>query len=311
MLKFHRRIAGPLNHEREGTIVSPLQSTRIVVFSAVVLMLSSIPRAHSGDNRVVAVIGGEEISRKALEDEIAVYGKKDDIQAKLLTLTPDGKKEILDNLVKDTLFYRDAIDKGVSLDSETEKRLQRLRRDLLIKKYIQTMREKASATNGEMYDYYLKHKTDFVIPEKRKIRHIVVKTREAAEGIVKRLAEGGDFKALAKEYNIDGSKQKEGDLGWAAKGVMVKDFENAAFSLPEHQVSGVIKTGFGHHLIWVEEIKKPVQKSYRDAMRAIKARLEKDTMTELEDRLKEKYRVEMDYNGLDSRTGKKVADRER
>ena len=68
----------------------------------------------------------------------------------------------------------------------------------------------------------------------------------------------------------------------------------------------VVKTGFGYHLIRVEEIKQPVQRTYRDAKKEIKARLEKDTMTELEDRPRGKYRVKVDCRVLDSRPEKKV-----
>ena len=268
-------------------------------------MLSGTPFVYSADHQVVAVIDGKEISNKALADEIAAYGKKGDFQAKLLTLTPEGKKKILNNLLRELLFYQAALDTGVKLDVETEKRLQELRRDLVVRKYIQSILEKASATDGEIYDYYLKHKADYVVPEKRKMRHIVVKSREEAEGLRKRLVDGGDFKILAKAHNIDGSRQKEGDLGWVEKGIMVKDFEDVAFSLPQHQPSRAVKTEFGYHLILVEEIITPVQKSYRDVTKEIKAKLEKDAMDEIEARLREKYNVKVNYNGLDARTEKK------
>ena len=67
----------------------------------------------------------------------------------------------------------------------------------------------------------------------------------------------------------------------------------------------VVKTGFGCHLIRAEEIKKPVQRTCRDAKKEIKARLEKDTMKELEDRPRGKYGVKVDYRVLDSRPEKK------
>jgi len=217
------------------------------------------PVSCLGREKTGAVIGGEEIKKNDLDDEIASYGKNGDFHARLLTLMSPGKKDILDNLVKERLFYRAAVDKHVKLDLESEKRRQRVRQDIVVKKYIRTILEQQAATDRELYDYYLKHKAEFVVPEKRKVRHIVVTTKEAAEGILKCLENGGDFKVLAKPHNIDGTKQKEGGLGWVTRGVMAKDFEDVAFSLPEHQVSQVVKTGFGYHLIRVEEIKKPAR----------------------------------------------------
>lgn len=84
--------------------MSLLRSIRILNLFSVFLVLTALPLAYSADHQVVAVIGGEQITKNDLDDEVAEYGKSGDFQAKLLTLTPEGKKKILDNLVKERLF---------------------------------------------------------------------------------------------------------------------------------------------------------------------------------------------------------------
>jgi parvulin-like peptidyl-prolyl isomerase len=75
-----------------------------------------------------------------------------------------------------------------------------------------------------------------------------------AEDLLKRVRAGEDFAALAKEFSDDpGSKVQGGDLGWFGRGQMVKPFEDAAFSLKQGEVSGVVESPFGYHIIKVEE----------------------------------------------------------
>lgn len=81
--------------------------------------------------------------------------------------------------------------------------------------------------------------------------HILVGSEAEATAISKKLATGAKFEDLARQYSKCPSGQKGGDLGFFGKGMMVKEFEEAAFSLPLGSVSKPIKTEFGYHLIKV------------------------------------------------------------
>ncbi len=85
-------------------------------------------------------------------------------------------------------------------------------------------------------------------------RHILVKTEEEAQEVLKKAREGGDFAALAKEYSKDpGSASKGGDLGFFGKGAMVPQFEDAVFALKPGEISGPVKSDFGYHIIQMNE----------------------------------------------------------
>jgi len=79
--------------------------------------------------------------------------------------------------------------------------------------------------------------------------HILVKTEDQARDIQKRLQNGEDFGDLAKRFSKCPSGSKGGDLGWFGKGMMVPEFEKAAFEGKEGDVIGPVKTQFGVHLI--------------------------------------------------------------
>jgi peptidyl-prolyl cis-trans isomerase C len=79
--------------------------------------------------------------------------------------------------------------------------------------------------------------------------HILVKTEKEVNAVLERLKKGEKFSAIAKDVSICPSKKRGGDLGTFGRGQMVKEFENAAFALDKGQISGIVKTQFGYHII--------------------------------------------------------------
>ncbi len=124
--------------------------------------------------------------------------------------------------------------------------------------------DSVEVTAGDLQDFYDRNIQRFQKPPEVKARHILIRpaydnpdpevakteARRKASGILKRIKKGEGFKGLAIRYSEDpGSASKGGDLGWFARGVMVKQFEEAAFTLNKSEVSGLVETPFGFHII--------------------------------------------------------------
>ena len=79
--------------------------------------------------------------------------------------------------------------------------------------------------------------------------HILVKTEKEVNTILERLKKGEKFSAIAKDVSLCPSKKRGGDLGTFGRGQMVKEFEKVAFVLDKGQISPIVKTKFGYHII--------------------------------------------------------------
>jgi parvulin-like peptidyl-prolyl isomerase len=87
------------------------------------------------------------------------------------------------------------------------------------------------------------------MPNKVHCAHILVKTEKEANEVLERLKKGEKFSNIAKEVSLCPSGKRGGDLGTFSRGKMVKEFENAAFTLQKGQISPIAKTKFGYHVI--------------------------------------------------------------
>lgn len=162
---------------------------------------------------------------------------------------------------------------GLSLD----KLQSQITRDLMLQRYIDTQFVKnITVSDQEAKDYYEGNLNMFKKPEQIQASHILIKVdpdameedkakaRAKLEKIRKKLKQGGDFAAFAGESSECPSKAKGGDLGYFGRGQMVKPFEDAAFSLKKGEVSDIVETGFGYHLIKVTDKKPETIITYND-----------------------------------------------
>jgi len=268
------------------------------IWIILILFLNITNFLFSQNENVVVEIGKYKITIDEFENELKRYGKSQSFRDKLDTLTEEGKKRVLENMIRENLFYIAGEEEGIKLSSEEEEQINRLKRYIIIRKYITEKLKEKPVTEEEMKDYYEKNKKEFVIPEKRKVSHIIVSDENKAKELLKKIKEGADFSQIAKENNIDGSKNRGGDLGWISKGYMIKEFEEVAFSLKKGEISDVIKTKFGYHIIKVEDIKPEEEKNFEEVKESIRKKIEEERIKQLEEDLKKKYNVKVNYEAI-------------
>ena len=132
--------------------------------------------------------------------------------------------------------------------------------------------EKTSSEEAE--EFFNNNPERFVNPEKVRARHILVETEEEAEALLEQLREGAHFATLAMEHSTDGSAVEGGDLGFFPRGHMIPEFEEVAFSLEEGEISEVVSSMFGYHIIKLEERTEERQLTLDEVEEDIKATLD-------------------------------------
>jgi peptidyl-prolyl cis-trans isomerase D len=140
----------------------------------------------------------------------------------------------------------------------------------------QSIRNRTQVTPQDVQRYYEDNEAQYSTPEEVRASHILLKTEGKDDAAVKKEAEdvlakakaGADFAELAKKYSEDDSnKDKGGDLGFFPKGQMVPEFDAVAFAMQPGQISDLVKTQFGYHIIKMVE-RKPATKRTLDEVRA-------------------------------------------
>jgi len=187
-----------------------------------------------------------------------------------------SQKVKLGDLSKDVNSQLESIKKGFNSEQEFQKvlkerniELKDLKEDIKKGISINTYLEKnifsklSPVTEDEKKKEYEANKDKLNVPDEVRASHVLIKVdekaapeekqkaREKIEALRARIMSGEDFAKVAKENSEDGSASNGGDLGYFRKGEMVKPFEDAAFGMEKDQISPVVETKFGYHIIKV------------------------------------------------------------
>ena len=198
--------------------------------------------------------------------------------------TESGKKSFLDRLVIKKLLLKEANKDKMENEKEFQTKLLDIKEQLLIESLLKKkIASDSQLSDEELKKYYDANKDKFKKEREISTRHILLKTEEEAKQIKEKLQSGEDFVELAKKYSIDpNAKTTGGDIGSHPKGTLLPEYEEAAFKLTKvGQVSGIVKSQYGYHIIRLEGTKPPAFVTFDEVKDFIKQQLAQDKQKEL------------------------------
>ncbi|MCI5972163.1 MAG: peptidylprolyl isomerase [Anaerococcus sp.] len=255
------------------------------------------------DDKTVAIVDGEKISKDDYKDELSFY-------ASMLASQQQLKNSIVTMMVQDKLIANDIKKNDIKIDDKEvddalmqsvqnfggqeqfdktlddynmslDKFKETLKKDLMYKKHREWFDTNNEVTDDEIKKYFEDNKDEFV---KVDASHILVQDEETAKEIKEKINNGEDFAKLAEEYSTDTASAKNGgSVGAFSKGQMVKEFEDAAFSMKEGEVSDPVKSQFGYHIIKVNKITDSFEDSKEEITKKIKDQKYADYIKKLHD----------------------------
>jgi peptidyl-prolyl cis-trans isomerase C len=218
---------------------------------------------------VVATIGDQKITDKDVDAILAQVPE----QVRARYDSPEGKKEFVTSLAEIKMMAIEAKKKGLDKDPDIQFKLGFISDQMLAKALAESAVKEIKITDEEISKNYNDNKDKFVTGPRVKLRHILVPAEPEAKAILAELKKGADFSAVAKEKSKCPSSQQGGDLGWVNKGSMVPEFEKAAFELKKGQMSGVVKSTYGFHIIMCDDAEDVKQLSLAEARESIEHQL--------------------------------------
>lgn len=230
---------------------------------------AAAPAAAAVDpNAIVATINGENVT------EADITLAEQDLGQQFGNLPPEQRRAAaLSSIIEIRLMAAQAVEKGLDKDADFQRRVAFLDQRALHGELV----EKEVA--GKITDDEIRARYDKEIAAQKPVnevhaRHILVKTKEEADAIIKKLEGGEDFQKLANENTTDPSgKTSGGDLGFFGPGQMVPEFEKAALALEIGAYSKEpVQTQFGWHIIKVEDKRAqqpPAFETVKDQVRSL------------------------------------------
>jgi len=236
--------------------------------------------AYQGSGKVVANINGRKITEDKLD--LIIQALPPNVQQQIQG--PEGKKRLIDQLTTQTMLIQYAKKEGLDKSPAFLVRKELMTDELLLQEFYRHLTESEPATDEALQAYYDSHPEALAGGEQFHARHIIVtpraeqkvfnssgsdaKTEEEAKAkiamIQERLKKGEDFETVAKAFSEGPSAPRGGDLGTFKSGDMVPEFENALKTMEPGQISDVVQTRFGYHLVQLVSKGTPARKAFQD-----------------------------------------------
>jgi len=288
-----KAVAAPVSVEKASPLPDPVARV-----NGVAILAADLQKALNAFNKSPSAAqvppGKEKDVQKFLLNQM--LGSELMYQVARKTPVKDQDKKVTDAVanLKTRFKTEDDFKKGLQEQGLSEKELRELiLRNVIIENYIeQEIVPKQQVTDADVKAFYDKNPETFTQSEQVRASHILIavdakasdadrkKAKEKVEALLKQAKSGADFAKLAQENSGCPSSKQGGDLGYFGKGQMVKPFEDAAWSLRPGEVSGVVETQFGYHIIKLSEKKGASKVPFEEAKAKIADSLKRKKVSE-------------------------------
>ena len=226
--------------------------------------------APSGGGEVVATYTG----RKLTSDDVQKELGRLPAPSRSYLVMPERKRQFVENMIMNDLLYQEGKQAGFDKDEEVERQVNDLRKRLVVQKVMRKYQTPPTISDEQVRAYYDGHPELYSTTQIR-ASHILVKDEPTATQILVEIRANPErFPDLAAQKSTDTTTAKRGgDLGMFGQGRMVADFERVAFALKVGEVSEVVKTQYGYHIIKVTERKDGERKPFEQVKEQIRATL--------------------------------------
>jgi peptidyl-prolyl cis-trans isomerase C len=169
--------------------------------------------------------------------------------------TYDGKKDLLNRIVTQDLFYQEARARGIDKKKDISDAVEEFRKGVMTNQLIMDETKGINVEPSEIEQFYSQYKQAFAVPEQARVREIVVSSEAAAKEILISLLNGGDFASIAQEKSKAASAAKGGDVGFFEKADKFDKYNEVVATLEPGQISQIFMGPGGYHIVKVEERK--------------------------------------------------------
>ncbi|MBI5681869.1 MAG: SurA N-terminal domain-containing protein [Deltaproteobacteria bacterium] len=238
------------------------------------------------------IVGSIDMSDSELMAEFKKENKRINLQYAIINSSPFEKGAAITD---------DEIKSYFEKNKDNFKMPDRIKIDY-IASFVSDIKPKIKVSEDDVQSYYEKNIKAFERHKEVRARHILFRLQDGkdaakkkAEDVLSLIKKGENFGELAKKYSNDpGSAKNGGDLGYFKSGMMVKSFEDAAFALKKGEVSGIIETEFGFHIIKAEDIQEAGLKPFNEVRREVTELLKTSHAIEKAKGLAEDIRKDID-----------------
>lgn len=263
------------------------------------LALTAAAPSVRAEDPVVARAGESVVTLAQFRSALIQNRSSGDLGRLADSMTGEGKRRLLEDLLDLRLLAAQARREGADDHPEVKALVELAADTALVREYLKVVAERVDTSEPALRRFHAENRDMFRGERRVKAAHVVAATREEAVAARKEILSGTPIGEVAKRVNVDSTKGLAGELGWVKRGLFVKNFEEALFALRPGEVSEVVKTSFGHHVIRVESVDPGEVTPFEAIREEVRKAMAADALSRLREELRRKHPATVEMKQLE------------